>query len=168
LVTYTLAAKGDASMIRKHLPFVCPDVDYIEKMLTSPEAIVILAKDRAAVVGVVGGWLEGTPSGYEAEDNTLRQYNAYHEAHLDWIAVAEEYRKKMIGATLVQKVCEWAFKHRKNKIWTEISPKTSIFDIKAFYEKLGFKQIGKFRDEKGEEYVTMLKELETRSHKAST
>jgi len=163
LVTYALAAKGDAPMLKKHLPFICPDVNYIERMLDSPEAIVIFVKDKAAVVGAVGGWLEGTPSGYEVEDNTLREHDAYHEAHLDWIAVAEKYRDKRIGATLVQKVCEWALKHGKKKIWTEVSTKTSVFDIAAFYEKLGFKQIGRFRGEKGEEYVTLLKELETRS-----
>jgi len=146
-------------MLKKRLPFVCPDVNYIERMLSSPEAIVLVVKDETAVVGAVGGWLEGTPSGYKAEDDTLREHNAYHEAHLDWIAVAEEYRDKRIGATLVQRVCEWALKHGKKKIWTEISTRTSIFDIATFYEKLGFKQIGGFRDEKGEEYVTMLKEL---------
>jgi len=161
LVSYTLAGKWDTPMMKKHLPRICPDVDYINRMLSSPEAIVIFAKDEGAVVGAVGGWLEGTPSGYEAEDNTLKKHNAYHEAHLDWIAVAEEYRKKRIGATLVRKVCEWALKHGKEKIWTEISTRTSLFDIKAFYEKLGFKQIGEFRDEKGEEYATMLKELKT-------
>jgi len=163
LVSYALAGKGDAPMLKEHLPVVCPDVDYIERMLSSPEAIVILVKDKAAVVGAVGGWLEGTPSGYEVEDEILREHNAYHEAHLDWIAVAEEYRERRIGATLVQKVCKWAREHDKKKIWTEISLKTSVFDITTFYEKLGFKQIGRFRGEKGEEYITMLKELETRS-----
>jgi len=153
-------------MLKKRLPFVCPDVNYIEKMLSSPEAIIILAEDKAAVVGAVGGWLEGTPSGHKVEDNTLRKHDAYHEAHLDWLAVTEEYRERRIGATLVQKVCDWALSHGKNKIWTEISPKTSIFGTTAFYEKLGFRQIGGFRDGKGEEYVTMLKELETRSHGA--
>jgi len=161
LVTYALAAKGNAPMLKKYLPFICPDVNYLERMLSSPKAIIILVKDKTAVVGAVGGWLEGTPSGYEAEDNFLQEHNAYHEAHLDWIAVAEEYRKKGIGGILVRKVCDWALKHSKKKIWTEISPKTSIFDIKDFYGKLGFKQIGGFRDEKGEEYVTMLKELKT-------
>jgi len=159
MVTYALATKGDASMLKKHMPITCPDVNYIERMLSSPEAIVILAKDKANVVEAVGGWLEGTPSGHEAEDNALRAHNAYHEAHLDWIAVAEKYREKRIGATLVQRVCEWALKHGKKKIWTEIAPKTSIFDVAGFYEKLGFKQIGRFRDEKGEDYATMLKEL---------
>lgn len=162
MVTYALAAKGDASMLRKRLPIICPDENYLERMLSSPEAIVIVAKDEAATVGAVGGWLEGTPSGHEVEDNILKEHDAYHEGHLDWLAVAEEYRSKRIGATLVEKVCEWALKHGKKKVWTEISAKTRALEPPiAFYEKLGFKKIGRFSDEKGEEYVTMLKELET-------
>jgi len=141
-------------MVKKHLPSVCPDVNYIEKMLESREAIVILAKESGDILGVVGGWLEGTPSGYEVEDANLKQYSAYHEAHLDWIAVREEHREKGIGANLIEKVCIWAKENGKEKIWTEVSPETI-----AFYQKHGFQEIGRFQDEKREEYVTMLKQL---------
>jgi len=146
--------KGQAPMVKKHLPFVCPDVNYIEKMLESPEAIVILAKEGDDIVGVVGGWLKGTPSGYEVEDATLKQYDAYYEAHLDWIAVREAHREKGIGATLIEKVCIWAKENGKEKIWTEASPKTI-----ALYQKHEFQEIGRFQNEKREECVTMLKQL---------
>jgi len=147
-------------MLKNHLPFICPNVDYIEKMLTTQVAIVIVAEDRRVPIGAVGGWLKGTPSGYEEEDKALSQHGAYDEAHLCWIAVKKEYRKKGIGTTLIQQVCKWALEKGKKKIWTEISTKTNPFEIPvAFYKKLGFKQIGEFHDEKGEKYVTMLKEL---------
>jgi len=154
LVRYVQAMKGQAPMVKKHLPVVCPDVDYIERMLESPEAIVILTKEGDDIVGVAGGWLEGTPSGHEVEDATLKQYSAYYEAHLDWIAVREEYREKGIGATLIEKLCIWAKENGKEKIWTEVSPETT-----AFYQKLEFQEIGRFQNEKQEEYVTMLKQL---------
>jgi GNAT superfamily N-acetyltransferase len=73
--------------------------------------------------------------------------------------VREEYREKGIGSTLVERVCNWAKKKGKKKIWTEVSRRTSDFDTVAFYKKLGFKEIGTFRDKNGEEYVTMLKQL---------
>lgn len=152
--------KGDGATLKNHLPFVCPDVDYIERMLTTPEAIVFFAEDKGIPVGAVGGWLKGTPSGYKEEDKALRRHNAYNEAHLCWIAVKKEYRKKRIGTTLVQKVCTWALEKGKKKIWTEISSTRDPFEFPiAFYRKLGFKHIGDFHDEKGEKYVTMLKEL---------
>jgi len=152
--------KGDGTMLKNHLPFICPDVDYIERMLASPDAIVFFAEDKRVSVGAVGGWLKGTPSGYEEEDKALRQNNGYNETHLCWIAVKKEYRQKGIGATLIQKVCEWALERGKKKIWTEVSTRAIPFEIPtAFYKKLGFKQIGEFLDEKGQKYVTMLKEL---------
>jgi len=159
LVIYVQAVKGQAQMIKKQLTFLCPDVDYVERMLDSSEAIVILAKDKDAIVGVVAGWLKGTPSGYYIEDESLRQHGAYHEAHIDWIAVKEEYRKKGIGSALAERVCKWAREKDKKKIWTEVSRKSSDFDTFAFYKRLGFREIGSFRDLKGEEYVTILKQL---------
>jgi len=152
--------KGDGAMLKNHLPFICPNVDYIERMLATPDAIVFFTKDRGVPVGAAGGWLEGTPSGYEEEDKALRQHDAYDEAHLCWIAVKKEYRQKGIGTTLVQKICVWALERGKKKIWIEISSRRDPFEFPiAFYKKLGFKQIGEFHDEKEEKYVTMLKEL---------
>jgi ribosomal protein S18 acetylase RimI-like enzyme len=159
LVRYFQALKGEASTVKKYLPFVCPNVEYIERMIGSPEAIVILAKNKDAIVGAIGGWLKGTPSGYDVEDKALRQHVAYDEAHLCWIAVKEEYREKRIGSTLAERVCSWARMKGKKKIWTEAQRKTTDFDSVTFYKKVGFKEIGSFRDEKGEEYVTMLKQL---------
>lgn len=155
MIEYVQAVKGEASIIKRHLPFLCPDRDYIEKMLNNPEAIVIFAKDRGLIVGVIGGWLQGTPSGYAEEDSVLREWGAYGEAHLDWIAVKEEYRERGIGANLVRRVCNWAKENAKTKIWTESSR-----DMVEFYEKHGFKRIGCFIDENGEETLTMLKEIE--------
>ena len=154
LVTYVQAAKGEASTVKKHLPFVWADVNYIERMLGREDSIVILAKDKDAIVGVVGGWLEGTPSGYDVEDRSLKQHNAYHEAHLDWIAVKEEHQETGVGTTLVGKVCNWARERGKKKIWTEASRNTIIF-----YRKLGFQEVCRFFDEKKEENVTMIKGL---------
>ena len=154
LVTYVQAAKGEASTVKKHLPFVWADVNYIERMLGREESIVILAKDKDAIVGVVGGWLEGIPSGYDVEDRSLKQHNAYHEAHLDWIAVKEEHQETGVGTTLVGKVCNWARERGKKKIWTEASRNTIIF-----YRKLGFQEVGRFFDEEKEENVTMIKNL---------
>ena len=146
MVKYVEAVKGQGSTLKECLPFLCPDVDYLERMLGCSDAVVIMAKDGDAIVGVVGGWLEGTPSG--------------HEAHLDWIAVKEEYREKGIGSALVERICNWARERSKEKIWTEALRKTSIFEeTVTFYNKLGFKEIGTFRDQKGEEYVTMLRQL---------
>lgn len=147
-------------MLKNHLPFICPDIDYIERMLATKEAIVVFAEDKGVPIGAVGGWLKGTPSGYEEEDKVLRQHDAYNQAHLCWIVVKKEYRNKGIGTVLIQKVCKWALKRGLKKIWAEISTKAYPFEIPiAFCRKLGFKQIGKFFDEKGEEYVTMVKEL---------
>jgi len=154
LVQYIQAIRRQASILKEQLPFLCPDEDYIEKMLHSTEAIVILAKDKDTIVGVVGGWLEGTPSGYDIEDIALRQHEAFHEAHLDWMAVKEEYREKGIGTTLVERVCSWAKEKGKKKIWTETSG-----DAIAFYKKLGFKEISRFQSKKREQLVTMLKQL---------
>jgi ribosomal protein S18 acetylase RimI-like enzyme len=154
LVTYVQAAKGKASTVKKHLPFMWADVNYMERMLREEDSLVILAKDEKVIVGVVGGWLEGTPSGYDVEDRCLKQHNAYHEAHLDWIAVKEENREKGVGTTLVGKVCNWARERGKKKIWTETSEDTIIF-----YRKLGFQEVGRFFDEKKEENVTMIKNL---------
>ncbi len=154
LVTYVQAAKGEASTVKKHLPLLCPDVNYIERMLGREESIVILAKDKDAIVAVVGGWLEGTPSGYDVVDRCLKQHNAYHEAHLDWIAVEEEHKETGVGTTLVGKVCNWARERGKKKIWTEASKDTIVF-----YRKLGFQEICRFFDEKKEETVTMIKRL---------
>jgi ribosomal protein S18 acetylase RimI-like enzyme len=159
LVTYVLASKCEASKVKEYLPFVCPNVEYIEKMIRSSEAIVMLAKNQDAIIGAVGGWLKGTPSGYSTEDKALRQHGAYHEAHLCWIAVKEEYREKRVGSTLLEIVCNWARKNDKKKIWTEAQPKTTDFDSVTFYKKTGFKEIASFQDKKGEEYVTMLKQL---------
>ena len=159
MVRYAQAVKGQASTVKKHLPFVCPDTNYIERMIGSSEAIVILAKDEEAIVGAVGGWLKGTPSGYDVEDETLKQHGAYHEAHLCWIGVSEEYREKGIGVTLIKKVCDWAREKGRKKIWTEAQRETTDFDAVAFYKRLGFKEIGCFRDNDGEEHVTMLKQL---------
>jgi len=160
LVKYVEAVKGQGSTLKECLPFLCPDVDYLERMLGCSDAVVIMAKDGDAIVGVVGGWLEGTPSGYDVEDMALRQHEAYHEAHLDWIALKEEYREKGIGSALVERICNWARERSKEKIWTEALRKTSIFEeTVTFYNKLGFKEIGTFRDQKGEEYVTMLRQL---------
>jgi len=145
--------------VKKQLPFLCPDESYIEKMLRSTKAIVILARDNNTIIGVAGGWWEGTPSGYEVEDKILKQHGVYHEAHLDWLAVREEYREKGIGTKLVQKVCDWAGERGKSRIWVEVSLEKEVFDKVVFYNRLGFKEIGRFRDEKGEEYVTMLKRL---------
>jgi len=103
-------------------------------MLGYNKAIVIVAKDEWAIVGVVGGWLEGTPSGYEEEDDALRKHGAYEEAHLDWIAVKEEYREKGIGTALIKKVCKWAMALKKRKIWMEASK-----DKVEFYQRHGFK-----------------------------
>jgi len=154
LVRYVQAVKGQGAVITNSLPFLCPDLNYLERMLASREAIVILAKEKDVIVGVVGGWLEGTPSGYDIEDRFLKQSDAYHEAHLDWIAVKKEFRKKKIGVTLVEKICKWAIGNGKKRIWTEASEDTAIF-----YSRLGFEKIGRFRDEKGERYVTMLRQL---------
>jgi ribosomal protein S18 acetylase RimI-like enzyme len=154
LVTYVQASKGEASTVKKHLPFMWADVNYMERMLREEDSIVILAKDENAIVGVVGGWLEGTPSGYDVEDRCLKQHNAYHEAHLDWIAVKEEHRETGVGTTLVGKVCNWARERGKKKIWTEASENTIIF-----YRKLGFQEVCRFFDEKKEENVTMIKRL---------
>jgi len=169
LVTYVRAAKGEASTVKKHLPLTWADVnyivrmlkeedvidvDYIERMLGEEDSIVILAKDKDAIVGVVGGWLEGTPSGYDVVDRCLKQHNAYHEAHLDYIAVKEEHQKTGIGTTLVEKVCNWARERGKKKIWTEASEDNIIF-----YRKLGFQEVYRFFDEKKEENVTMIKRL---------
>ena len=159
MVRYVQAVKHEASTVKKHLPVVCPDIKYIEKMIGSSEAIVILAKHKDAIVGAAGGWLKGTPSGYDIEDEALKQHGAYDEAHLCWIAVKEEYREKGIGSTLVERVCDWARHREKRKIWTEVLQKTTDFDSVAFYQKLGFKVIGNFRDDKGEEYVSMFKHL---------
>jgi len=155
------AMKGDAIKLKTHLPFICPDIDFIEKMLASPEAIVIFAEDKGVPVGAAGGWLKGTPSGYEEEDGALRRYAAYDEAHICWIAVKKEYRRKRIGTTLIQKICEWAWERGKKKVWTEISTETNPFEVPiSFYKKLDFKKIAEFRSEKGEKYLTMLKKLE--------
>jgi ribosomal protein S18 acetylase RimI-like enzyme len=159
LVRYVQALKGEGSTVKKYLPFVCPNAEYIERMLGNSEAIVILAKNNDAIVGAVGGWLKGTPSGHDVEDEALRQHGAYSEAHLCWIAVKEEYREKRIGSTLVQRVCTWARKKGKKKIWTEAQRKTTDFDSVTFYKKVGFKEVRSFLDEKGEEYLTMLKQL---------
>ena len=105
MVRYVRAVKGEASTVKGHLPFVCPDVEYIERMIGSSEAIVIVAKDKDVMVGAAGGWLTGTPSGYDIEDGVLRQHGAYDEAHLYWIAVKEEYGEKGIGSTLIERVC---------------------------------------------------------------
>jgi GNAT superfamily N-acetyltransferase len=162
LISLVQAVKGDGTMLKNHLPFICPDVNYIERMLATSEAIVFFAEDMGVPVGAVGGWLKGTPSGYEEEDKVLRQHNAYDEAHLCWIAVKKEFRHKKIGTTMIQKICEWALERGKKKIWTEISTKRDPFEIPmVFYKKLGFKKIGEFVDAKGERYVTMLKELGT-------
>ena len=56
LVTYVQAAKGEASTVKKHLPFVWADVDYMERMLGEEESLVILAKDENAIVWSCG-WL---------------------------------------------------------------------------------------------------------------
>ncbi len=152
MIEYVQAVKGEAPIIKRQLPFLCPDIAYIEKMLNSPEAIVFFAKD--IIVGVVGGWLQGTPSGHDEEDRILREYNAYSEAHLDWIGVKEEYREKGITVHLIQIVCSWAKENDKEKIWTESSK-----DMAEFYEKHGFKTIGSFIDENSEECLTMLKDL---------
>jgi ribosomal protein S18 acetylase RimI-like enzyme len=161
LVTYVQVAKGEASTVKKHLPSVWAhlrshdiDVDYMERMLGEEESIVILAKDENVIVGVVGGWLVGTPSGYDVEDRCLKQHNAYHEAHLDWVAVKEEHREKGVGTTLVGKVCNWARERGKKKIWTEASEDNIIF-----YRKLGFQEVCRFFDEEKEENVTMIKNL---------
>jgi hypothetical protein len=47
----------------------------------------------------------------------------------------------------------------KNEIWVEAQRETTNFDTVVFYRKLGFKEIGSFRDEKGEEYATMVRRL---------
>lgn len=161
LVTYVQAAKGESSTVKKHLPVMWAylrshdiDADYMERMLGEEDSIAILAKEKDAIVGVVDGWLVGTPSGYDVEDRCLKQHNAYHEAHLDWIVVKEEHREKGIGTTLVGKVCNWARERGKKKIWTETSGDTVIF-----YRKLGFQEVGRFFDEKKEENVTMIKNL---------
>ena len=154
MIEYVRAVKGQAQNIKETLPFLCPDVGYIEKMLSDSKAIVILAKDKSNIMGVVGGWLEGTPSGYKDEDKILREHGAYSEAHLDWIAVKEEYRERGVGANLIQKVCDWARKNRKEKIWVEASK-----DKAEFYEKQSFILIGRFIGEKEEELSTMLKQL---------
>ncbi len=169
MVTYVQAAKGEASTVKKHLPFTWADVNYIvrmlkeedvidvnyiERMLREEDSIVIVAKDKNAIVGVVGGWLVGTPSGYDVEDRCLKQHNAYHEAHLDWIVVKEEHREKGIGTTLVGKVCNWARERGKKKIWAE-----TLEDAIIFYRKLGFQEVGRFFDEEKEENVTMIKNL---------
>jgi ribosomal protein S18 acetylase RimI-like enzyme len=159
LVSFVRASEGDSSRVKECLPFVCPSVEQIERMIGSSEAIVILAENREAIVGAVGGWLKGTPSGYDDEDEALRQHGAYNEAHLCWIAVKEEHREKKIGSTLLERVCNWARKNGKEKIWVEAQPNTSDFDSVAFYRRSGFKEIARFQDEKGEEYVTMLKRL---------
>jgi len=138
--------KGEARSIKENIPFLCPDIKYIERMLNSSKAIVIVAKDKNNTVGVVGGWLEGTPSGYEDEDIILREYSAYSEAHLGWVAVKEKYREKGLRANLVQRICYWARKNKKKKIWVETSK-----DEAEFYEKQSFKLIGRFMNEKGEE-----------------
>ena len=59
-----------------------------------------------------------------------------------------------VGANLVQKVCDWARKNRKEKIWVEASK-----DKAEFYEKQSFMLIGRFIGEKEEELSTMLKQL---------
>jgi ribosomal protein S18 acetylase RimI-like enzyme len=151
LIEYVRAVKGQAQNIKETLPFLCPDVGYVEKMLSDSKAVVILAKDKSNIVGVVGGWLEGIPSEYKDEDKILREHGAYSEAHLDWIAVKEEYRERGVGANLVQKVCDWA---RKEKIWVEASK-----DKAEFYEKQSLMLIGRFIGEKEEELSTMLKQL---------
>lgn len=89
MIEYVRAVKGQAQNIKETLPFLCSDVGYVEKMLSDSKAIVILAKDKSNIVGVVGGWLEGIPSGYKDEDKMLREHGAYSEAHLDWVAVKE-------------------------------------------------------------------------------
>jgi GNAT superfamily N-acetyltransferase len=159
LVRYVQASRCEASTIKEYLPFVCPNEEYIERMIDNSEAIVILAKNKDVIIGAVGGWLKGTPSGYSVEDKALRQHGAYNQAHLCWIAVKEEYREKRIGSTLLEIVCNWASKNDKKKIWTEAQRKTTDFDSMTFYKKAGFKEIAGFQDEKGEECVTMLKQL---------
>lgn len=159
MINYVRAVKGQASAIKESVPFLCPDVDYVERMLAKSEAIVFLAKDNDAIVGVVGGWLKGTPSGYDVEDEILKQQNAYDEAHLDWIAVKKDYRVKGIGATLVERICSWAREQNKKKIWVEVSQEKSDFETVSFYKKHGFNEIGAFRGQKGEKYVTMLRQL---------
>jgi len=156
---YIQAVKGQASEIKKSLPFLCPDVDYIKRMLANSEAVVFLAKDNNEIVGVVGGWLRGTPSGYDVEDEILKEHGAYNEAHLDWIAVKEEYRVKGIGSTFIEKICDWAKEQGKKKIWVEVSQETSDFETVSFYTDHGFTEIGAFRDQNGEEFATMLKQL---------
>jgi GNAT superfamily N-acetyltransferase len=73
--------------------------------------------------------------------------------------VKEEYREKGIGSALVGKTCNWAKEKGKEKIWVEVSKKAGDFGTVLFYKKHGFEEIGAFRDQKGEEYVTMLKQL---------
>ncbi|NWG10660.1 GNAT family N-acetyltransferase [Candidatus Bathyarchaeota archaeon] len=159
MVKYVRAVKDQASTIKQNLPFLCPNVDYLQKMLADSKAVVFLAKDKDVIVGVAGGWLNGTPSGYDAEDEFLKEHVAYNEAHLDWIAVKEEYRVKGIGSIFIEKICGWAREQGKKKIWVEVSRKKSDLEAVSFYKNHGFKEIGTFRDQNGEEYATMLKQL---------
>lgn len=60
--------------------------------------------------------------------------------YIDWLAVKKENRGEGIGSILLQKTDEWALKHKFHYIYLFTETDRNI----NYYEKRGFKYVGKY------------------------
>lgn len=62
------------------------------------------------------------------------------DAHINEIAVGKEYRRKGVGAALIEEACNLARQHDCKSVTLEV--RSSSREGRKFYEELGFKRIG--------------------------
>lgn len=114
---------------------------------TRKKKCILVCEDGGKFIGFAG------VKGEDIEENVSEEFNTEF-ALLTWVAVLPSYRKKGFGSLLVRECEKCSQSWGKRGVWLGCRD-----DALGFYEKNGYKQEGKFINEKGNEENLMVKKL---------
>ncbi|MEK6963576.1 MAG: GNAT family N-acetyltransferase [Nanoarchaeota archaeon] len=97
--------------------------------------------DRDFLIAVEDAVLIGYAGIREQEDSPIALPNSEEIAHIAWLGVHPNYRKRGTGSSLLQACNSWALKHEKKKIWLDCLPKVKVT---SFYEQNGYRIEGTY------------------------
>lgn len=109
---------------------------------------ILVVEEKSRLIGFVG--IKGQDIEEKVEDALNKDYLL-----ITWIAIIRDRRKKGLGSRILKECERYALTWKKKGIGLGCNNK-----IIPFYEKNGYKKVGRFINDAGREENLMIKEME--------
>lgn len=126
LTTYKVNLEPYLTLAKDHIQTAR---DYLSGKLLDPDTIVLLARENGRAVGYLMGFVIFPPPVF-----TPRKIGFINE-----VAVADEFRRRGIGTSLVNEAVAWFHSRGANSVELSVYAKNQV--AKEFWHKLGFAEI---------------------------